>query len=583
MVMTLLNWIWIGISCFLIGYTSVKILNKITHSSVHNMSMYWVIGLCGLITYAQYFSLISKVGIAANIVLLCCVIVVYFIYRREINVLFHNAIKTLRVHFSNKIFLSLILILMAGVVLLITSSSIRHYDTFLYHAQSIRWIEEYGIVKGLGNLHNRFAYNSSIFCLQALFSMPYIFGQSMHAINGFCVCLFLIYSIVTLKCLKERRLFVSDFLRLTLVICINVEEFYRYVSSAGSDTLAILLFFYVLIEFVSLTEKETVDTAECAYLCIIGVCSITVKLSVAMIVLIVILPLIQLIQKRDWRNIGIFVLVGFLVILPYLLRNIIISGYLVYPYEGIDLFNVDWKMLPYTLAFDRNEIKVYGRGYWNVLESFMLSFSEWFPAWLDRLSGIFQFIFILNVLLIPVSLIWGIVELKKKKMHHLVLVSVIVANLFLWFWGAPLIRYGFPFLFLLPVYVLGNMVIKLKKTDLISRHIGLFVVILAVCSNWGMINYACEQVKSNSMDWLQMADYLEFETVEYQLDGVTIEGPAVYDQVGYYAFPSTPYGAMLDCIELRGDDLSDGFRIKEEYKDKFVPNNGEEQKTNVFE
>ncbi len=583
MIMTLLNWIWIGISCFLIGYAAVRILNRITGSSIHNMSMYWVLGLCCLITYAQYFSIVSKVGIAANMGLLCCIVVVYVVFRRDINVLCCNAVKAFKEQWRNRFFLTLILLLLFGMVLLITSSSIRHYDTLLYHAQSIRWIEEYGIVKGLGNLHNRFAYNSSVFCLQALFSMPYIFGQSMHAVNGFCVCLFLIYSIVTLKCLKERKVYVSDLLRVTLIICINVEAFYKYISSAGSDTLAILLFFYVLIEFISLAEQEGDYTAEYACLCIIGICAITVKLSVAMIVLIVILPLIQMIQKQEWKKIGFFVLIGVLVLLPYLLRNVIISGYLIYPYEKIDLFNVDWKMFPYTLAFDRNEIKVYGRGYWNVLESFDLSFLEWFPVWLENLSVVSRCAFALNVVLTPVSLVWSIVKFIKKEKSHLVVVLVIISNLLLWFNGAPLIRYGFPFLFLLPVYMLGNMIIRLKWNDLVVKNIVLVILILGICSNWGMLRYMFEQVEADSIERIRPADYNKSETVEYSVDGVVVEVPAEGDQVGYYAFPSTPYSPMLEWIELRGDDLADGFRIKEEYIGKYVPNNGTEQEINVFE
>lgn len=63
-----------------------------------------------------------------------------------------------------------------------------HYDSDLYHAQSIRWIEEYGVVPGLGNLHERFAYNSSFFALSALFSMKFLCGTSMHTMSGFfCV------------------------------------------------------------------------------------------------------------------------------------------------------------------------------------------------------------------------------------------------------------------------------------------------------------------------------------------------------------------------------------------------------------
>lgn len=583
MIMTLLNWLWIGISSFFIGYGGVKILNKITCSSVHNVSIYWGLGLCGLITYAQYFSLIAKVGFLANVILFLGVVLVYVICRKEINALWGDALITIKSKgVRRKVFL-LILVLLVGIVLLITSSPIRHYDTLLYHAQSIRWIEEYGIVKGLGNLHNRFAYNSSFFCLQALFGMPYIFGQSLHAVNGFCVCLFLIYSIVTLKCLKERKVYVSDCIRLISILCINFETFYKYVSSAGSDTLAILLFFYILIEFLTLAEQGNVNTSEYAYLCIIGVCAITVKLSVAMIVLIVIMPLAQLVQSHKWKNIGIFALTGFLVIFPYLLRNVIISGYLLYPYEKIDIFNVDWKMFSYTLEFDRNEIKACGRGYWNVLDAFNLKFSEWFPGWLSRLPMAFRWLFVMNILLLPVSLIWSLTKfIKNGKMEHLVVVMVIVSNLILWFWGAPLIRYGFPFLFLLPVYLLGNVLVQSIKSEIIMRKAVFCVVTLTICCNIGMTKYAYEQVMTDSIDILRMADYYEFDTVETSLDGVAVKVPLTGDQVGYYPFPSTPYSSMLNWIELRGKGLSEGFRIKEEYKGKFVPNNGEEQKNNVF-
>lgn len=76
----------------------------------------------------------------------------------------------------------------AGLFLLwgyFTSRGYIHYDSDLYHAQSIRWIEEYGVVKGLGNLHERFAYNSASFALSALYSMKFLLGKSLHTLSGF--------------------------------------------------------------------------------------------------------------------------------------------------------------------------------------------------------------------------------------------------------------------------------------------------------------------------------------------------------------------------------------------------------------
>src|SRR5688500_16524798 len=42
------------------------------------------------------------------------------------------------------------------------------YDTGFYHAQAVRWINEYPAVPGLANLHGRLAFNSSWFVWGAL-------------------------------------------------------------------------------------------------------------------------------------------------------------------------------------------------------------------------------------------------------------------------------------------------------------------------------------------------------------------------------------------------------------------------------
>ena len=57
-----------------------------------------------------------------------------------------------------------------------------------------------------------------------------------------------------------------------------------------------------------------------------------------------------------------------------------------------------------------------------------------------------------------------------------------------------------------------------------------------------------------------------FEFTKAGLEGVDIYIPENSDRIGNCAFPSTPYINNLELIELRGDDLSDGFRIKNDYK-----------------
>ena len=57
-----------------------------------------------------------------------------------------------------------------AIILLINAGPTMMDDTESYHIQSIKWIQEYGSVPGLVNLHERFGFNSSWFSSVALFS-----------------------------------------------------------------------------------------------------------------------------------------------------------------------------------------------------------------------------------------------------------------------------------------------------------------------------------------------------------------------------------------------------------------------------
>ena len=51
-------------------------------------------------------------------------------------------------------------------------------------------------------------------------------------------------------------------------------------------------------------------------------------------------------------------------------------------------------------------------------------------------------------------------------------------------------------------------------------------------------------------------DYENFETVSYEIEGVTFYCPVSGDQVGYQAFPSSPVKAG---IRFLGSGIADGF------------------------
>lgn len=56
----------------------------------------------------------------------------------------------------------------------------RNYDSGLYHFSSIRWINEYPLVPGLANLHERLGFNQSYFLFVALLNVHPFFNEGYH-------------------------------------------------------------------------------------------------------------------------------------------------------------------------------------------------------------------------------------------------------------------------------------------------------------------------------------------------------------------------------------------------------------------
>src|SRR6266403_659834 len=66
----------------------------------------------------------------------------------------------------------------------------EYYDTGLYGAPSVRWIQTYPAIPGLANLHGRLGFNSSVFlCIAALGQGPWK-DLGFHLFTGFLLSAF---------------------------------------------------------------------------------------------------------------------------------------------------------------------------------------------------------------------------------------------------------------------------------------------------------------------------------------------------------------------------------------------------------
>lgn len=557
MIPVLITWIWILICSYLWGHLAIQIINRILRKNVDTTLEFSIIlGIGVLAIYSETFSLFLGVGLLANLLML--VVDIFVIAKwREVLV---NRIKNL---ISEKRNVWYVIIIIFFVYISMTYMfEVVTYDTGLYHSQAVQWIEEYGVVPGLGNLHHRFAYNSAIMCLQALFSMKFLFGQQMHCVNGFMFILFTSYAVTSMKFVKNKRIYISDFLRAAFFIYYNMDTSF---SSLGSDLISLCLVIYIVIKYVEGIEDDISNIEYYCYLSILALIAISFKLSVALIVLIVIYPAYMLIKDKNWKLIVKLISLGVVLTLPFLIRNIIISGYIVYPFPKLDLFSFDWKMNKYVCLWDAKEVKSWGQGVCDA--NLSPTFREWFEIWINRQSNANKCLFfasiIISVLLVVISIVNYI---KEKDLRKPVLSVTVLGMLIYWFAGAPLMRYGIVFT-IIPVLIFVGLLFsmlqsRLKKITIIST---LFIICIMGIRIFPFVSHVINFRISSDIVYYQVG-YEPFEFTKAELDRVEIYIPENGDRIGNRAFPSTPYINNLELIELRGNDLSDGFRIKKNYK-----------------
>ncbi len=556
------NWIYIAITAFLMGMRLREIVWGHFQYRVKSISSILAAGLITITVYAQVFSLFYKVGAVANLVLVGMCIPVVAIQHQQITQLLCSVWR------NNSRARKLVLAVSVILWCFCTSRGYMHYDSDLYHAQSIRWIEEYGIVKGLGNIHVRFAYNSSFFALSALYSMKFLCGRSLHTVNGFIALLLWIQVLTLFQKKKNRKTFVTDFARVGAFYYLTV--IYSDIVAPASDYAVMCVVFFIVIKWLELIENDEKQAAPYALLCVAGGYAMTLKLTAGFILILVIKPLCILLREKKLRDIGVYLLLGCEVIVPWLARTVLISGYLLYPFPALDLFRVDWKIPAASAALDAAEIRTWGRGIYNAALA-DLPVGEWFPAWFYNTLPVIGKLLVLADMICVVIFILLIIRkvlfrrnCEQMYANQLLVLGTILSSYIFWQFSAPLLRYGYAYI-LLTVVITGGILFdilrkyfdKFQKKDMIVKIALLGTATLFLFSAVKLLSFVrYVYAESAKQAYVFQQDYGQYELESYDVNGVIFYYPRSGDRVGYDSFPAIP---RKTPIFFRGETIREGF------------------------
>jgi len=507
-------------------------------------------GLVAVTVYAELFSLLYKVGAVANGILLAvCAVVLFLLHRQIRRSLGDWWRETSRI---KKVLLPILFLLWAYF----SSRGYMAYDSDLYHAQSIRWMEEYGVVPGLGNLHERFAYNSAAFAVNALYSMKWLLGRSLHTASGFFALLLSATALELGRTWKEKKLRLADYAMIGAVY--YLVTIWDEVTAPSSDYLIMCTLFFIVIKWLLCLERDSSAAGEklvpYGLLCVAGVYALTLKLTAGLILLLVIKPAVSLIRGKRWREILLYLGLGLLVCLPWMARTVVISGWLLYPFPALDLFSVDWKMPAGPIAVDAAQIKTWGRALYDA-RLVDLPMHQWVPGWFSTtLSGMEKLLILGDlacILLFVIYAVFSLVKKRKENLDVLLVLATVISSYAFWQYSAPILRYGYAYVLLVDLLMAGVILQKLRRQRILYALICLYGGYKLVM----MGDYIRGNYLVDAYIWQQ--DYGSYEVVSYELGGITFYAPAMGDRAGYDYFPAAP---TQPEIELRGEGLKDGFR-----------------------
>jgi hypothetical protein len=563
---------------FIAGSATRRLLEKLSRphpfSSHPDFVNILILGIISLTSTVSLISIISPITLYIHIfIIILLTAYVYFDNKYIINtvIFFISEIK-------NNIYLFILGALCIFSAIIMASGPVGYFDTGLYHAQAVKWINEYGTVPGLGNLHHRLAFNSSWFYFSAFFDMLAFDGKTSHLVNLIPITLGLIACFSGFNNIAKGNISLTNILKcfLAFPLCTDRLLMLVYLPTLSPDLVVAILTFYVMILVVNyienyqITDDYPIDSQRELFNVIFCICFFlpTIKLNGLPALLYPLLLLIKT-KARAMRLTIISCLVGGVILLPFLVGNVILSGYLIYPFPQIDLFSFDWK-IPYNSADEiRKSIRyfaIHPTPGWADSSIGAMTTLEWMRLWYSRYGNNPQLLWIISASLSAIGF-FVICYIRKAKIcsNLLAIQSIVILGIVYWFFSAPAYRFGKGWIWSFIILSLGSLAyillksLRLRFVSSVSRVI--FVLVSVLLLNFLLMRWGTLE---NIMGKYAHSWWTVRALPEEKMRAVEIhEGFFVYVPLKEKAWnadlPNTPY--LKGNLRMRGSTLREGFRI----------------------
>jgi len=539
---------------------------------------FFEIFLFGLMTSFIYFNLLSFfIPVNYLTVLPLLLLAIFTFLKKDIRRhFFSQARQTAGLFFSaDKLFFSIPVLLLFFFYWIIPP---LNSDSGQYHYIAIRWYEQFKIIPGLANVHGRLGFNPANFIISAAWSFTDLAGQPIYPLNGVLVLLF--FTWLLKKVILGQGSLYSFIILLSAILLFRISLV--NISSPSSDLLPGILLFYCGCRIYELIDAGKNDAGDYFSVLVITSFSITAKLSAAPSLLII--PFVYvLILKKD-RHFTILLksmLPVALIIVPWLIRNFVLSGYLLYPVPRSNLFYADWAVPHNVVQLDYIFSKYGPR---TITVDFFsmqkMTLKQLTITWFEYMTAhsFFSLLIAVAALLSPVS--WLLLVLKKRRLTFRLVALWAIYYIAVWIWliNSPEHRFGLSYMILamaLPAFEL------IKSTSLKWQ---IPAPVFSLLMSFFCLYYSVTATKKTGFYYFSVADcwlrplrdYRYFKNNDiHTFPSVNLgNGVKLYLPDNDHACLNAngpcmnwPYGK----IEMRGNKIENGFRNTKDEVKKYFP------------
>jgi len=563
MILILLSWIYILFTTINLGF----LLDKILQLKVKNFSVISILGLFSTTIIASIWAIFGRINFEFHLAIFVLNFAIMTFSTSEILSIYRSFFYEIKnLEKSLKFFLGLI-----TIFIIAQCASIPYaIDNESYYIQTIKWLNEFGFVKGLANIHFFLGQTSGWHVAQSAFNFSFLYDK-FNDLSGFCLLLGNFFAIQKLndyfKNQKKTDLIIGLFPLANVFL-------FQFISAPSPDVPIYVFTFIIFSYFLENYRKMNGETFNLTTLLILFCLYIkTTAIGLCILTLIILF--------HNYKEIKIYktAFLSLLILALFVIKNSIITGYPLFPITKNFGFVSDYQ-LPEKIAVLYYSLTKYFAYSLTENQFNQMSFWEVFLHWITmpKLHGLFNKMSILLVVLSPI-IIYKFFHQKR----FWILYFIMSVQLLLLFLSSPQYRFFMNFILFFSFLWMAILTYK-KKHILILLGLSTFATAFVLFIPMNLKSVARNEHATSTSNFSLKNSVFPFQNSKYQSAFETIENENFdYNSPINIDFFWATSDGEIPCVnkkqieyfdqkynvkpQMRSDDLRDGFYAKDTSKE----------------